>query len=297
MTATLSRGRQRTRSLYAVERLTDPEAIRRLLWPERAYAAYALAQLDPGLFRLSEWYAASGPEGAGLVLHSRGGLGRALFVLGHPTAVEAALSLHPGPRFSFGSLRPEHRRSIEKFYVCTRPQTMLRMSVTQASFKRVDGQAIRLAGQEIGAINRLYATESGSSAYHARHIEEGAYYGVSINNRLVSIAGTHVASLSEGVAVVGNVYTHPMYRGQGLATIATSAVTAELIQFCPLVVLTVENENHAAVAIYHRLGYETQCTLHETPIIRREPVGALSLYRRITAGLRGRSEGKELVIR
>jgi ribosomal protein S18 acetylase RimI-like enzyme len=297
MTATLSRGRQRTRTIYAVERLKDPEVIRQLLWLERAYAAYALAQLDPGLFRLSEWYAASGPDGAGLVLHSRGGLGRALFVLGHPTAVEAALSLHPGPRFSFGSLRPEHRQSIEKFFVCTRPQTMLRMSVTRARFKPVDGEAVRLTGRDISAINRLYATESGSSAYHARHIEEGTYCGVSVNNLLVSIAGTHVVSEGEGVAVVGNVFTHPMYRGQGLATIATSAVTAELIGCCPLVVLTVESENRPAVAIYHRLGYETQCTLHETPIIRREPVGALSLYRRVAAGWRGRSEGKELVIR
>ena len=297
MTATLSRGRQRTRAIYAVERLQDPQAIRLLLSPERAYAAYALAQLDPSLFRLSEWYAASGPDGAGLVLHSRGGLGRALFVLGHPAAVEAALSVHPGPRFSFGSLRPEHRRSIEKFFVCTRPQTMLRMSITDTSFKRVDGEAVRLTGRDIGAINRLYSTESGSSAYHARHIEEGVYYGVSVDNLLVAIAGTHVVSASEGVAVVGNVFTHPMYRGQGLATIATSAVTAELIRRCPLVVLTVESENHPAVTIYHRLGYETQCTLHETPIIRREPVGTLSLYRRVAAGWRGRSEGKELVIR
>ena len=297
MTATLSRGRQRTRAMYAVERLKDREAIRNLLWSERAYAAYALAQLDPGLFRLSEWYAASGPDGAGLVLHSRGGLGRALFVLGHPTAIEAALSLHPGPRFSFGSLRAEHRRSLERFFVCTRPQTMLRMSVTNPGFKRVVGEAVRLTGRDIAAINRLYATESGSSAYHARHIDEGVYYGVSVNNLLVSIAGTHVVSPSEGVAVVGNVFTHPLYRGQGLATIATSAVTADLIERCPLVVLTVESENHPAVAVYHRLGYETQCTLHETPIIRREPVGALSLYRRLTAGWRGRSEGKELVSR
>ena len=174
---------------------------------------------------------------------------------------------------------------------------MLRMSITNSSFKRVEGEAVRLTGHNIGAINRLYSTESGSSAYHARHIEQGVYYGVSVDNLLVSIAGTHVVSASEGVAVVGNVFTRPMYRGQGLAKIATSAVTAELIDRCPLVVLTVENENHPAVAIYHRLGYETQCTLHETPIIRREPVGALSLYRRVAAGWRGRSEGKELVIR
>jgi GNAT superfamily N-acetyltransferase len=297
MTATLSRERDRARSAYAIERLTDPQAIRTLLSADRPYAAYALAQLDPGLFRLAEWYAASGPDGAALVLHSRGGLGRALFVLGRPAPLEAILSLHPGSRFSFGSLRPEHRPSLEKYFVFTRPQTMLRMSISRAVFKPVEGEAVRLSGRDVHAINRLYATESGSSAYHARHIDDGVYYAVSLDNRLVSIAGTHVVSESEGVAVVGNVFTHPMYRGQGLATIATSAVTADLIQRCPLVVLTVESENHPAVAIYHRLGYETRCTLHETPIIRREPIGALSFYRRLAAGWRGRSVGKEVVLR
>jgi ribosomal protein S18 acetylase RimI-like enzyme len=171
------------------------------------------------------------------------------------------------------------------------------MSVSRAAFKPVEGEAKRLTGRDISSINRLYAAESGSSAYHARHIDEGVYYGVSLDSRLVSIAGTHVVSASEGVAVVGNVFTHPMYRGQGLATIATSAVTAELTDRCGLVVLTVESENHPAVAIYHRLGYETQCTLHETPIIRREPIGALSFIRRLAAGWRGRAIGKEVVLR
>ncbi len=297
MTTTLSRERDRARSPYTVQRLADRGAIRSLLLPDRAYAAYALAQLDPRLFRLADWYAASGPEGAALVLHSRGGLGRALFALGHPEAVDAVLSLHPGSRFSFGSLRPEHRPVLEKYFIFTRPQTMLRMSVSPAVFTRLEGEAVRLTGRDIGAVNRLYATESGSSAYQPRHIEDGVYFGVFIDNFLISIAGTHVVSPSEGVAVVGNVFTHPMYRGQGLATIATSATTAELLQRCPLVALTVEKENDAAVRVYQRLGYQTQCTLHETPLIRKEPVGAVSFARRLIAGWRGRSEGKEIVIK
>src|SRR5207247_8603492 len=94
MTATLSRGRQRTRAMYAVERLKDREAIRNLLWSERAYAAYALEQLDPGLFRLLEWFAVFGLVGAGLVLHFRGGLGLDLFVLVATIEYSAAISLN-----------------------------------------------------------------------------------------------------------------------------------------------------------------------------------------------------------
>ena len=297
MTATLSRGRDHARARYKVERLTDPDAIRGLLAADKAYSAYALAQLEPALYRLAEWYTARGPDGPALLLHSSGGLGRALFAMGDPGALDAALALHPGPRFSFGSLRPEHRRAVERYFLFTRPQTMLRMSISAATFRSAESPAIRLSRRDIGAVNRLYAAEGGSSAYQPRHIEEGVYFGVLIDDFLVSIAGTHVVSRSEGVAVVGNVFTHPMYRGQGLATIATSATTAALLEDCPLVVLTVESENEPAVRVYRRLGYETRCTLHETPLIRKEPIGLLSFVRRLSAGWRGRSEKKEVVVR
>jgi len=79
---TIDRDRQAARTTYVVQRLVDRDEIRSLLAPERAYAAYALAQLEPGLFELSEWYTATGPEGPALVVHSRSGLGRALFALG-----------------------------------------------------------------------------------------------------------------------------------------------------------------------------------------------------------------------
>ena len=60
---TLPRDREATRMTYVVQRLPDRDEIRALLAPERAYAAYALAHLEPDLFELSEWYTATGPQG------------------------------------------------------------------------------------------------------------------------------------------------------------------------------------------------------------------------------------------
>ena len=280
-----------------VSRFTDPDGIRSLLAPEKAYAAYALAQLEPRLGGLSDWYLASSAASRSIVVHSRSGLGHALFAIGERDALDAVLSLHPGPRFTFASVRLEHRAVIEKYFIMTRPQVMLRMSVTEGSFSPVGGPAERLAASHLAAINRLYSSEGGPAAYRPSHLEEGVYYGVFQGDALVSIAGTHVVSASEGIAVVGNVFTHPRCRGRGLATIATSAVTAHLLQICPLVVLTVEAANDPAVAIYARLGYEAQCTLHETPLIRKDPLGVLSAARRLIAGWRGRHEGKEIVVR
>jgi len=62
MTTTLSRGRNEARSVYTVHRLRNPDEIRPFLEADRAYAAYAIAQLQPDLFDKSDWYSAIGPE-------------------------------------------------------------------------------------------------------------------------------------------------------------------------------------------------------------------------------------------
>jgi GNAT superfamily N-acetyltransferase len=295
VTAAIERSEDGARLSYVVEPLRDANKIRPILQHNRAYAAYAIAQLDERMFPDNDWYRASGPTGSALLLHSRSGLGRAMFAIGDPGALDAALSLHPGPRFAFGSLYPDHRKVVDKYFIVTRPQTMYRMSVTSDTFRPVADEARRLRGVDAPAVNRIYSVDGGPTAYRPSHLEEGVYYGIEVDGRLASIAGTHVVSRAEGVAVVGNVFTHPRYRGGGLATEVTSAVTRDVLEYCDLVVLTVEEQNSPALNIYLKLGYETQCTLHETPLIRKDPLGAAAWLRRTLAGWRGRHERKEIV--
>lgn len=297
MTAVLDRGCEADHVAFTIVRATDRGALRDML-TDRAYAAYAIAQLEERRFPLSEWYVATGPEGRrGIVVHSASGLGRALFADGDAAAVDAILSLHPGSRFTFGSVRPEHFKTIQRYFVALRQGSMSRMAVTAGSFKPAEGAAVRLTGADAAAVNRLYSTEGGPTAYTPSHLNDGVYYGVRLDNQLIAIAGTHVVSDAEGVAVAGNVFTHPRYRGQGHSKVATSATTRELLNRCPLVVLTVETVNEPAVQVYRRLGYESVCSLHESPLVRKEPVGVISLARRAIAGWRGRAEGKEVVLR
>jgi len=295
VTTALERSEDSPRAAHTVETLHDRDRIRSILQHNRPYAAYAIAQLDERMFPDNDWFGSYGPAGNALLLHSRSGLGRAMFAIGDPDALDAALKLHPGPRFSFGSLYPDHRKVVEKHFIMARPQTMYRMSVTHETFHPVDGDARRLRGADVVAVNRIYSADGGPTAYRPSHLEEGIYYGIEVDGRLVSIAGTHVVSRAEGVAVVGNVFTHPRYRGGGLATEVTSAVTQDVLEFCSLVVLTVEEQNSPALSIYLKLGYETQCTLHETPLVRKDPLGAAAWLRRTLAGWRGRHERKEIV--
>lgn len=274
---------------YVVTALHDRERIREILKPRVEYAAYALGQLEPGLFERTRWFLARGETGTGLVLHSRGGLGDATFVMGDPDAIAAILSIHPGSTHTYATCQPQHLDALQRVYRLANQQPMMRMAVTRERFVPVDDPpTVPLSGYDIRRINGLYSSEGGPSYYVPEHIDAGLYRGIIVDGRLVAVAGTHVVSRREGVAVVGNVFTHPRFRGRGYATAATSAVTRALLECCDHVVLTVDPRNAPAVHAYLKLGYVEACRLVEASAVRRDPSGMGGFIRRLRAALRGR---------
>ncbi|GAB4333450.1 MAG: hypothetical protein Kow0010_19870 [Dehalococcoidia bacterium] len=274
---------------FIVRALNDRDEIRKLLAGRIEYTAYALGQLEPGLFERTHWFRAQGETGSALVLHSRGGLGDATFVMGEANAAAAILSIHPGPAQTYVTCQPHHLDPLQRVYRLAHKQPMIRMAVTRETFVPVSRVAtVPLAGVDIRRINALYGTDGSASYYTPEHIESGLYRGVVDDGRLVAIAGTHVVSQQERVAVVGNVFTHPLHRGKGYATATTSAVTAALLEFCDTVVLTVDPRNTPAVAAYYRLGYREACQLVEASATRRDPAGIGAFARRVRAAIRGR---------
>lgn len=274
---------------FIVRRLEDRSEIRKLLAGRIEYTAYALGQLEPGLFERTRWYRAQGETGTALVLHSRGGLGDATFVMGEANAAAAVLSIHPGPAQTYVTCQPHHLDVLRRVYRLAHQQPMIRMAVTRDTFTPAARiPTVPLAGIDIRKINALYGTDGAPSYYTPEHIESGIYRGIIEDGRLVAIAGTHVVSRQERVAVVGNVFTHPLHRGRGYATATTSAVTAALLEFCDTVVLTVDPKNAPAVAAYYRLGYREACQLVEASATRRDPAGIGAFVRRARAAIRGR---------
>jgi ribosomal protein S18 acetylase RimI-like enzyme len=280
---------------YVVRRLRDRDQIRRLLETRRAYAAYALGQLDVRLFRLTEWWHAHSEAGQAIVLHSHGGLGNATFAMGEAGALEAALRLHPGPRHTFLTCEVHHLDAVSRSFDLEQRQTMIRMQVTAETFRPLQGKVRRLTGRDVRDVNRLYRTDGVPSFYISRQIDESVYFGAEHDGNLVSIAGTHVISSASGIAVVGNVYTHPVHRGQRLAEATTSAVTEQLLRVCREVVLSVDPTNLPAVRAYERLGFVEVARLIEGAARRRDAMGAVTSFRRWAARMRGRQAGAEVV--
>lgn len=292
------------RRTYRIEGVFSAERVRALLEPRRLYAAYALGQLSPDLFPLVDCWRATGLDthSGALVLFSRGGLGDAMFTMGDADALAAALSLHPGPHQNYVTCEPGHVEVVQRSYRLASERPMLRMWVTARTFAPVGPPHAavtvrRMLASDARLVNRLYNTEGSPTYYSGQQIAAGCYFGVQTENRLVAVAGTHVVSPEEGIAVVGNVFTHPRYRGRGYAKLATGATTAYLLRQCRDVVLTVDAQNTPAVNAYERLGYRTDCRLIEAAVTRRELVPIGSYIRRLRAHFRAHEEGIEIVVR
>ena len=108
---------------------------------------------------------------------------------------------------------------------------------------------------DLAAIERLYQHYKGNW-FDSRMLETGCYCGVWHKHELISIAGVHVYSPEYGVAALGNITTHPAWRGRGLAQRTTAKLCQHLLETVTTVGLNVKSDNHAAIACYRALGFE-----------------------------------------
>jgi ribosomal protein S18 acetylase RimI-like enzyme len=288
-------------SEYRVRAGLDRRELEAIFSEDRPLAAYALGHLERDLFEGASFYIADGPAGSAVVMHA-GGMGLATITLGAPEAVGAILSIHPGPRRSYlSTAAPEQMPLLRGIYRLTDELPMRRMSITRDRFTAKSGETRRLTGNDVGRLNNLYASEGGPSFYRPDTIARAVYFGIFDGPRLVSVAGSHIVAPNTSIAVVGNVFTDAAYRGSGLATITSSAVTEALLaRGCADIVLTVDPANTPAVHAYRRLGYEFGSNVVEARIHRKDILGIGPALRRRAAQRRGQYEkpaGTEIILR
>jgi ribosomal protein S18 acetylase RimI-like enzyme len=261
------------------------EPIRRFLLTDRFFADYALGDLDPAHFQFTEWLGAEeGGELQAVVMLYHDLNPSIFFATGETRGIEAILSGAVNlPRLGL-SIREEHLPVIEKSYRAA-PVPMLKMALLPEDFQRdaeprlartrraAPARAWKLARLDVSHLPLLEGLYSrgGGDAFRPRSLELGVFYGVFDAERLVSVAGTHIVSDNERIAALGNVMTHPDYRGHGLATLATGAVCAALLRRgIELIGLSVSRSNEAAIRVYEKAGFKRRVPFFEGTATRRE---------------------------
>ena len=266
--------------MWQMSRLTVRSQIQAYLESDRLYAAYAIGDLEPGMYEQCTWVGARRAAGIeALALRFDGFDPAVLFVMGSAGGLRAVLANGLCPSHAYATCLAERLAVMNDFYEWQAQFPMWRLVVRPQSFRPSDlllteggvlgGVCLPLAPDQAGDLARLYAL-GGGGHFSSEQVELGVFYGVWLGDHLVAAAGTHLVSLTYGVGAVGNVFTHPDYRGRGYATAATSAVVAELLKRGVRdVVLNVGQENRVAMRVYERLGFERYCPFYEGPVSRR----------------------------
>ena len=246
--------------------LTDKAIILNYLEKDRLYAAYAIGDLEPQLFAQSKWI---GAEEAGrlqaLVLTFSGLKQPALFLIGDVNGLRVILENTQCPEHAYITCRPEHVAMTHDFYTWNRTIPMWRMALDPSKFDAVNGNCVRLTSAHSSQLTELYSL-GGGIGFSTTQVQDGVFFGIFVERKLIAVAGTHLISVNYGVAAVGNVFTHPDFRGQGYGTATSNAVVSELLKIgIPDIILNVGQDNSSAIRIYERLGFKNYCPFFEGP--------------------------------
>lgn len=236
--------------------------LRALLERNRPWCAYALADLDPALFPDTDWAVA----GSAVRLIYSGLLPPVLFLDGPPGSARALAASLPSGRYQF-TLMGTHRDLFGMEFVPESEVKMWRMVLKQESFPPGFGGAStrRLSDSDASLIESLMdGHQDRPDSFHLDQVRQGVFYGCLSKDGLLSMAGTHVVSDEMSVAAIGNVFTDPRQRGRGLGGAASYSVVQELIERgIGTIVLNVAMANHAALALYRKLGFMPFCGYYE----------------------------------
>lgn len=274
MTGRASAARQQdtARSLggWNVRPTRDRDTLLSLLSTDRVYAAYAIGDLEPSFFEQCEWVLAQHRQGQwAIALLFKGLEPRALLLYGDPRGSAVLLGTVMRPTRAYAIVQEAHLAALEAHYSLAEQKRMVRM-VWDGSppLPPQNRLAFRLTGANLTDLQTLYRiyAEAHFSPYQ---LMQGIFYGVERNGRLVAVAGTHLVAPTYGVAAVGNVFTHPDYRGRGYAQACTVEVIRELAGRAETVVLNVGADNSPALHLYEKLGFARYCEFYEAVAYRK----------------------------
>lgn len=224
--------------------------------------AYHLGDLDDFLFDRCQWGATyhKSTRIDECILIYRAPFGSAVLAFGlsdrFPASLEQAVGLLPDP--FFGHFFADYRPILHRVFQEERLSTSARMKLERFVPHHDDSDLSsirRLVPDDWLALTEFYHEAFPDSYFEPRMLETGKYFGWIDRRQIAAVAGVHVYSPQYRVAALGNIATHPGYRGRGIATRLTSRLTAELSSEGLLVCLNVADNNLPALRCYDKLGF------------------------------------------
>lgn len=257
---------------------TDLALLRAGLRTDPVGAAYLLGDLDDPYFRSCRWFVATyRGRPLAVVMLFEGLSVPALLSYGAPDAVAVALRKcgEELPAECYAKVPLEHREALAERFRIVESETFWTMGLEPGDFQREStAEGIRqLDSEDLAAMLALYDAYPGHF-FEPGQLEHGLYFGRFCAGELVTIAGTHVFSSRERVAVLGNLVTAREHRGRGHARVCTSRLIEVLGERgCRTVALQVAERNAPAISCYRRLGFRFHSATLQARCMRRNSPG------------------------
>lgn len=258
------------------EQVTDTSSLEEFLRPFPVENSFVLGYLDPEYAEECRWFARRDATGLRTVLLVYTGLSRpALFFGGHPDGVAPLLRLVRSELPDRAIVRAP-RALFESVKTSYQPvgtmREMQRMGLERSTFLARDTgtddpMVVTLTHRDTGAILQTYASWP-DHFFDPYQLSTGLYFGIRGDaNDIASIAGIHNLSQRYDVAAIGNLVTHPNYRGRGYAQRCTAVLLRRLFAQVGLVALDVQSGNVAAIRTYQRFGFQQKAEFFEGEMV------------------------------
>jgi ribosomal protein S18 acetylase RimI-like enzyme len=138
-----------------------------------------------------------------------------------------------------------------------------RMILAGEPEKISDDNIRKLVISDIPSIEGLFKISYPDNWFDSRMVETGKYFGYFNAGILRGIAGIHVYSPEFRIAALGNITTHPDFRGRKIAYKLTSVLCSVLKNTVDIIGLNVKSDNQAAIKCYKNIGFEVRSTYDE----------------------------------
>ncbi|MET7880177.1 GNAT family N-acetyltransferase [Micromonospora sp. DT68] len=249
----------------------DRAVLARLLGRDPVLHAYQLGDLDDFLWPYTSWFR----RGEQVILLYHGMDPPTLVALAAPDgrAELAALLAEAAPVLParlYAHLSPGLAEALDGSFRVGAAGRHHRMALTDpARLAAVPPAGTQLGAADLPQLRELYARAYPGNWFDARMLDTGQYLGVREGGELVAVAGVHVFSRTYRVAALGNVTTHPRWRGRGLGAAVVAALCVRLRESVEHVTLNVKADNAAAVRLYERVGFTRVADFDECVVTAR----------------------------